>query len=210
MAELNRLLADPTLHSPAARTRAEAIFRDPRVVEIFYEGIEPKIENYRDLRDDHVPFPSRDEGYPRILLLGIPGAGKTTLVRQLIGSHPVRDKFPSTSVHRTTTFETEVIAGPEDYWAAITFMSEDEADFEIRQSISGAALRAVDDQTTDARVAKALLERNDMRFRLKYILDDWPSEEEDDDDPYASDENAQDGGIERAVSDQEAAQLRPN
>lgn len=206
LAELNRLLSDPTLHSPAARTRAETIFKDPRVVEIFYEGIEPKTENYRDLRNDHVPFPARDNGYPRILLLGIPGAGKTTLVRQLIGSHPVRDNFPSISVHRTTTFETEVIAGPKDYSAVVTFMSEDEADFEVRQSVSGAVLRAVDDQATEARVAKALLERNDMRFRLKYILGDWPTEE-DDDDPYASDETAEDETEERTVSDQEVEQL---
>jgi hypothetical protein len=187
VADLNRLLADPSFHSPAARTKAEAAFRDPRVIEIFYDGIEPKNENYRDLRNEHLPFPPREEGYPRILLLGVPGAGKTTLVRQMIGSHPTRDRFPATSINRTTTFETEVIAGPENFAAAITFMSEEEADFEIRQSASAAILRAVGDQTTDARVAKALLERSDMRFRLKYILGDWPAEEFDDD-PYAGEE----------------------
>ena len=111
VAELNGLLADPTLHSPAARAKAEEIFKDPRIIEIFYDGIEPKRENYRDLRNDHLPFPPREDGYPRILLIGVPGAGKTTLVRQLIGSHPVHDRFPSTSVNRTTTFETEIIAG---------------------------------------------------------------------------------------------------
>src|SRR3954447_24231261 len=42
VADLNRLLADPSLHSPAARARAEAAFADPRVIDIFYEGIEPK------------------------------------------------------------------------------------------------------------------------------------------------------------------------
>jgi hypothetical protein len=187
--ELNRLLADPTLHSPASRAKAEAMFKDPRIIEIFYEGIEHKSENYRDLRNDHVPFPPREEGYPRILLLGVPGAGKTTLVRQLIGSHPVRDRFPATSINRTTTFETEVIAGPPEFSAAVTFMSEEEADFEIRQSISAAVLRAVDKEVTNARVAKALLERSDMRFRLKYILGDWPVEEIDDD-PYETDEDA--------------------
>jgi hypothetical protein len=206
VADLNRLLADPTLHSPAARRRAEGIFNDPRVVEIFYEGIEPKIENYRDLRNDHVPFPSREEGYPRILLLGIPGAGKTTLMRQLIGSHPARDKFPATSVHRTTTFETEVIAGLKDYAAAITFMSEEEADFEVRQSVSAAILRAVDEEATDARVAKAVLERNDMRFRLKYILGDWPSDD-DEDDPYASDEDDEHEASGSVVSSQETERL---
>src|SRR4029077_9440464 len=49
--ELNRLLADPTLHSPAARAKAEASF-DRRVVEIFYDGLEPKKQSYRGLRDE--------------------------------------------------------------------------------------------------------------------------------------------------------------
>ncbi len=188
VAELNRLLADPSFHSPAARSKAEAIFKDPRVIEIFFDGIEPKNENYRDLRNEHLPFPPRADGYPRILLLGVPGAGKTTLVRQMIGSHPTRDRFPATSINRTTTFETEVIVGPENFSAAITFMSEEEADFEIRQSVSAAILRAVENETSDARVAKALLERSDMRFRLKYVLGDWPTDEVDDD-PYAEDDS---------------------
>ena len=179
--DLNRLLADPTLHSKAARAKAAGLF-DPRVVEIFYDSIEPMRQGHRALREEHLPFPLREDGYPRILLLGVPGAGKTTLVRQLIGSHPDLDRFPSTSVNRTTTCETEVIVGRKDFAAAITFMSEDEADFEIRQTISGALLRAID-TASDAEVAKVLLEPSDMRFRLKYMLGGWPSEDVDID-PY--------------------------
>jgi hypothetical protein len=185
--DLNRLLADPSFHSPAARSKAEAAFSDPRVIEIFYESIEPKIENYRALREEHLPLKSRADGYPCILLLGVPGAGKTTLVRQFIGSRPGREGFPATSINRTTTFETEIMAGPKDFSAAVTFMSEEEADFEIRQCVSSAILRAVDEEATDARIAKALLERSDMRFRLKYILGDWPQDDVDDD-PYADED----------------------
>lgn len=184
--ELNRLLADSTLHSPAAKAKATTLFNDPRVIDIFYDGLELKSENYRELRNEHLPFPPKEEGYPRILLVGVPGAGKTTLLRQMIGAHPTRDRFPATSINRTTTCETEVIAGLPAYAAAITFMPEEEVDFEVRQSVSSAILRAVDEESTDAGVARALLERSDMRFRLKYILGDWPSDEEDDD-PYASD-----------------------
>lgn len=184
--QLNQVLADSTLHSPTARGKAQARF-DERVVAIFYDGIGAKKHDYRGLREEHLPIPSRKEGYPRILLVGVPGAGKTTLVRQLIGSHPHRDNFPSTSVNRTTTCETEVICGYEDYSAAITFMSEEEADFEIRQSLSGAILRAVN-IASDAAVAKVFLERSDMRFRLKYLLGDWPTEEADID-PYETDDD---------------------
>jgi len=184
--QLNRLLADSTFHSPAARAKAATLF-DPRAVEIFYDGVGSKRQGHRALRDEHLPFPPRSEGYPRILLLGVPGAGKTTLVRQLIGSHPDRDRFPSTSVNRTTTCETEVVTGCEEYSAAITFMSEEEADFEVRQSLSGAILRAVDD-ATDADIAKVFLERSDMRFRLKYVLGDWPRMDIDID-PYETEDN---------------------
>ena len=184
--QLNRLLADSTFHSPAARAKA-ATFYDSRVVDIFYDGIGSQKQDHRALRDEHLPFPPRSEGYPRILLLGVPGAGKTTLVRQLIGSHPDRDRFPSTSVNRTTTCETEVVTGCEDYSAAITFMSEEEADFEVRQSLSGAVLRTIDD-ATDADIAKVFLERSDMRFRLKYLLGDWPSSDIGID-PYETDDN---------------------
>jgi adenylate kinase family enzyme len=157
-------------------------------------------------------FPAREEGFPRILLLGVPGAGKTTLVRQMIGSHPGRDRFPATSINRTTTFETEVIAGLKDFSAAVTFMSEEEADFEVRQSISSAILRAVDDQATNARVAKALLERSDMRFRLKYVLGDWPTEEVDDD-PYATegsttDDEPNDASVSQKEAEEFAAKVR--
>ena len=198
--QLNRLLADVTLHSPTARAKAATLF-DPRVVEIFYDGVGSKKQDYRALRDEHLPFPARSEGYPRILLLGVPGAGKTTLVRQLIGSHPDHDRFPSTSVNRTTICETEVVSGRDDYSAAITFMSEEEADFEVRQSLSGAVLRAVD-EATDAEIAKVFLERSDMRFRLKYLLGDWPHGEVDidpyetqDDNPRQVQENQGDASV---------------
>lgn len=191
IAELNRLLSDPSFHSPAARPKAEATFTDSRVIEIFYEGIEPKIENYRALRQEHLPLKSRAEGYPSILLLGMPGAGKTTLVRQFIGSRPGREGFPATSINRTTTFETEIMAGPKEFAAAVTFMSEEEADFEVRQCVSSAVLRAVDEEASDSRIAKALLERSDMRFRLKYMLGDWPQDEADED-PYAEEDETAD------------------
>ena len=66
----------------------------------------------------------RESGYARLLLLGVPGSGKTTYDRQLMGSHPENDVFRPTSVNRTTTFPIETIFRPGHYRAVVTFLSE--------------------------------------------------------------------------------------
>jgi len=190
--QLNRLLAETSLHTPVAKARAEALF-DPRVVEIFYEGIELAPTSHRDLRDTELSLPPRDQA-PRILLIGPPGAGKTTLVRQLIGTHPEKERFPAASVNRTTTSETEIIVGASSFTAVVSFMSEEEAQFEVRECVGASLLRAID-RASDADVARALLERSDMRFRLKYILGAWPAEDEDED-PYEIDAEQSDASSE--------------
>jgi hypothetical protein len=100
-----------------------------------------------------------------------------------MGSHPKSDAFPPTSVNRTTTFPIETIFRPGDYSAAVTFLSEHETRFELEESVSAAIIRAVTEDVD--RTARDLLEQSDMRFRLKYILGDYQSEDANEDDPYA-------------------------
>ena len=122
--------------------------------------------------------------------MGVPGAGKTTIVRQLIGTNPDTERFPSTSVNRTTTFPTEVaMREGTQYEAVVTFMSEHETRFEIEESLSSAIVEAVDGVTK--KVARALLEKSDMRFRLKYLLGDFVQDSDSEVDPY-DDEEADD------------------
>ena len=108
VSQLNEILRDESLWSVGARPLAEQRF-DPRVVEIFYSELEGVGRNSRAYRDRLLPLPKRDSGYARTLMIGVPGAGKSSLIRQLMGSHPERDRFPSISANRTTTFPTEVI-----------------------------------------------------------------------------------------------------
>ncbi len=182
VAELNEILRDESLWSIGARRQAEARF-DPRVVEMFYAELEPASRNSRVFRDRVLPLPERGSGYTRSLLIGVPGAGKSSLIRQIIDSHPERDRFPSISVNRTTTFPTEVILRGGQFKAVVTFLTEHEARFEVEEAVSGALLSAIEDDKY--RVAKELLEQSDMRFRLKYILGDYASDKSDDEDPYA-------------------------
>src|SRR2546425_9904031 len=73
----------------------------PLVVDIFYHDMVPDIFNAYNIRDAALAFPlSSDSDYRQVLLLGSTGGGKTTVVRQLIGSDPGRERFPSTSTAR--------------------------------------------------------------------------------------------------------------
>lgn len=180
---LNMLLKDESVWSLGAKPEAAKRY-DSRVVEIFYGEIEPRTGVMALLQDRLLPLPSRDEGFARVLLMGVPGAGKTTLVRQFIGTNPKTERFPSTSVNRTTTFPTEVVLRDGPYEGVVTFMSEHEVRFEIEESLSAAFVEAVGGNTKQ--VARVFLEKSDMRFRLKYLLGDY-AEEQAQDDPYAED-----------------------
>jgi len=168
--QLNDLLRSENLWSLGARAEALKHY-DEKVVEIFYGEIEPRVGSALDLRDKLLPLPGREEGYARILLLGVPGAGKTTLVRQLIGTNPKSERFPSTSVNRTTTFPTEIALKEGDFEAVVSFMSEHETRFEVEEALSASIVEGVDHDS--AHVARSFLERSDMRFRLKYLLGDY-------------------------------------
>jgi hypothetical protein len=186
VAQLNEILRDESLWSVGARPEAVRRGFDPRVLEIFYAELEPSSRNAKVLREQALRLPQRDSGYSRQLLIGVPGSGKTSLDRQLMGSHPKRDAFPPTSVNRTTTFPVETIFRSGDYAAVVTFLSEHETRFEIEESVSAAIIRAATDDIE--RTAKDFLEQSDMRFRLKYILGDYQPDETNEDDPYADPE----------------------
>jgi hypothetical protein len=168
--QLNELLSNDALWSIGARAEAAKLY-EPEVLEIFYGEIEPRSPDAKPLRDKLLPLPKQEDGYAKVALIGVPGAGKTTLVRQLIGTHPKLEPwgaFPSTSINRTTTFPTEIILHPGGYEAVVTFMSEPETRFEVEECVSAAIVDAVNgDQDV---VARTFLEKSDMRFRLKYLL----------------------------------------
>ena len=183
--QLNELLANQALWSLGARGEAERLY-EPEVIEIFYGEVEPRTPDARPLRDKLLPLPKREDGYAKVVMLGVPGAGKTTLVRQLIGTHPKREAFPSTSLNRTTTFPAELVLKPGRFDAVVTFMSEHETRFEIEECVSSAIVDAVTGD--EALVARTFLEKSDMRFRLKYLLGDL-DEQDHEVDPYAEDES---------------------
>jgi hypothetical protein len=180
VAQLNILLGDRSWWSADRRGDAEREFA-PQIVSAFFDGIETGRVDTAQLRDTRIPLPGRDDGYARVLLVGTTGAGKTTLLRHLIGSSHESDRFPSTSTAKTTISDTEIVTAEGPFAAAVTFMSEFEVRAHIDECIEAACLAATEGQP-DAKVAGALLTHREQRFRLSYLLGEWDSDSEADDD----------------------------
>ena len=145
-------------------------------------------------------------------MVGVTGAGKTTLLRHLIGSDHRRDRFPSTSTAKTTTADIEIIMKAGPFRSAITFMTEHEARCAVDECLEEACAAAIQDlQHDDSKIAEALLEHREQRFRLSYILGGWPQNQpdfEEDESDYQFDmdfESADEDSLaaDEAVSDAE-------
>ncbi len=172
--ELNVLLGDPRYHDPAARAEADRRF-DSRIVDIFFAGMEVGSTDSAALREAVIRLPGLEsDGYRRVLFLGTTGAGKTTLARQLIGTDPARERFPSTSTAKTTIHDTEIVLADGDWRAVVTFASRDEVREHLNECISAAVLAASRDRADDAAVLRHVLNHVNQRFRFSYVLGNGP------------------------------------
>jgi hypothetical protein len=173
VAQMNQLLADESWWNSSKYNDALTLF-SPVIVDAFYDGMQARIANSASLRDSFIQMPSRAEGYARVLFVGTTGAGKTSLLRHLIGSNPVKDRFPSTSTAKTTVSDIEVIPDEGNYRAAVTFFSEHAIRANVEDCVL-AACSAVWDCAIDEKIADKLLHHADQRFRLSYLLGAWKS-----------------------------------
>lgn len=177
--ELNELLANEEHWEPTARAALSGRF-DDRVLDIFFDGVSPSEHDPEGVRDALLPMPEAEQGYRSALMLGTTGAGKTTLVRQILGTDPATERFPSTSTAKTTTADTELIFDTsEEFRAVVTFVGRDEVLDHLSECVSEAAL-AVFRGTRESEVRRRLLDHPNQRFRFSYILG-RPSAGSDDD-----------------------------
>ena len=189
--QLNTLLADRSWWSIDRKTDAENHF-NPKVVKIFFEGIEAGKIDSAEKRQALIPLPTMADGYSTVLFTGTTGAGKTTLLRHFIGADHKKDRFPSTSTSRTTTADVEIITTDDgiDFEAAVTFMPEHEVRAHINECVEEACLAAIQG-ADDEKVAKSLLSHRENRFRLFYLLGSWsePVEDEVEDEDFSFDDD---------------------
>lgn len=178
LTDLNAILANEELHPPGAREIASRAYH-PTAVACFYEGIEAKIVDPWIKREEVIELPK--DGFSIVQLTGPVGAGKTTLVRQLIGTDPERERFPATSNARTTIFDTEIICAPGDFHAVVSFLSPSQVRSNTEECVQAAVMAAAEGLGKDS-IARKFLTHSEEKFRLNYILGPNPITDEDDED----------------------------
>ncbi len=169
--ELNEILDDETMWSPAGREQATAKY-DARVVGAFFDPMQSESHDGWAVREEMLPLPGgkdANDGYARVQLVGTTGAGKTTVLRQLIGTDPDKERFPSISAAKTTICDIEVILDDGLFRGAVTFIPRDR----VRQYIAECVLAAVTSSVEpcdERETIRRFLEHSEQRFRLSYIL----------------------------------------
>jgi len=172
--DLNHLLSDEKYWSLNEQKQAKEAFHG-KAVDIFYDQMEEDIvKDPWDLRNEKIILPSKEEGYSRVMFLGTTGAGKTTVIRQMIGTDPDEISFPAISSSRTTTCNTEFIFREGDWSGVVTFITQAQAIKLIEECVWEAFRRAVIGEG-EKTIAKALLSHPEQRFRLSYLLGQYRS-----------------------------------
>jgi energy-coupling factor transporter ATP-binding protein EcfA2 len=169
--QMNEILADETLWIPAARSQAIARNYNEIIIRAFYDDLEETEINFRQLRNSQIALP-QDKQYRSMLILGATGVGKTTFLRQLMGTYSKTDRFPTTSAGRTTTCDMEVICASQDnFEGVVTFLTRTEVRTYVEECIQ-AAIHAKLIGTSEEDVVQRFILHKDQRFRLNYILGD--------------------------------------
>lgn len=169
--QLNKILDEPALWNLSSREAVAQRF-DAKIVGAFYDPMLPTSFDPWAVREEAIPLPGASDpsgGYARVLFLGTTGAGKTTIVRQLLGTDPDRERFPSISAAKTTTCDIEIVMDEEPLRAVVSFIPRDR----VRQYIAECVLAAVVTQMDGASeqdIIRRFLEHSEQRFRLSYIL----------------------------------------
>lgn len=168
VSDLNAILANQDLWKPGARERALVDYHTT-AVECFYDGIQTKPWDSWEKREEILPLPTANDGYSTALLTGGTGVGKTTVLRQIIGTDPESERFPATSKNRTTTFETEIICAPGNFHAVVTFLTPERARSYIEECIEAAVMGAAEGLAQKS-VARRFLVHSEGKFRLSYLV----------------------------------------
>ncbi len=167
--QLNEILNDQKMWNPTEKKRAEQRFH-PKVISAFYDNLTPEHRDPWEIREKILPLPSKEDGYVKTLMVGTTGTGKTTVVRQLIGTDPDKERFPSTSAAKTTISNIELITTNDSVFkAVVSFFDKTYVRRHIEECVMAAIMAHL--ETDDkSEVERKFLAHSEQRFRLSYLL----------------------------------------
>ena len=167
--QMNQLLADQSYWNPTEQHRAQQSF-DSKIVAAFYDHLTTEDRDPWAIRNDVIPLPERDDGYARVLFVGTTGAGKTTIVRQFMGTDPVKERFPSISAAKTTISDLEIILSEDEtYKAVVSFFDKSYVRHHIEECVLAALISQIEEGSKEEVEGKFLV-HTEQRFRLSYLL----------------------------------------
>lgn len=166
--QLNAILSSPEMWSPSQRQNLESKF-DSRIVSAFMDGVEPdRYDPWMD-REAEIPLPGADQGYSKVQAVGTTGSGKTTVVRQIVGTDPATERFPSTSAAKTTVCDLEVVLAEGPFKACVSFLPREQVRQFVADCVAASAFTFVEGGA-EADAARRLFEHPEQKFRLNYLL----------------------------------------
>lgn len=205
VAQLNEILSDSTFWNLGARSRAASKYAES-IVAAFYDHLSPELRDGWTERERLLPLPSKEEGYAKVQFVGTTGAGKTTVVRQLLGTDPVKERFPSTSAAKTTICDLEIIVGGEKYEAAVSFIPREQARHFIMECVSAAVSAHLED-SQPSEVVRRFMEHSEQKFRLSYVLGSLHPRRDDDEDELFDDDEEETAGEDAEVTQEDREQF---
>ena len=186
--QLNEILTDEKMWSPTEKNRAEQNYH-PKVVSAFYDNLTPETRDPWAIREKILPLPPKEKNYVRTLMIGTTGAGKTTVVRQLIGTDPEKERFPSTSAAKTTISNIEIITHSESpFKAVVSFFDKNYVRRHIEECVLSAVKAHLETEDINE-VENKFLVHSEQRFRLSYLLGSTKSLSTQDEDEVTDDED---------------------
>ncbi|MEK5394309.1 hypothetical protein [Paenibacillus sp. FSL K6-2859] len=165
--DLETLINNEEYHNIVKKPYALTLF-NKTAVELFYNDIQIKSEkDHEDLRDEKIPMEKDNQ---IIDIEGFSGAGKTSLLSQLLGLDVKKENVLATSSNKTTVSDIEfIIKNTDDFSLVCTFKEKQKIEDYVRELIQRASHEAIGNNEHDS-ITRKFTETADKEFRLQYIV----------------------------------------
>lgn len=167
IADLEALINNEEYHNIVKKTHALTLFNKTSV-ELFYNDIQVKSEKEHEyLREKKIPMEKDNQ---IIDIEGFSGAGKTSLLSQLLGLDVKQESVLATSSNKTTVSDIEfIVKNLDDFSLVCTFKEKQKIEDYVRELIQRASHEAISNNEHDS-IMRKFTETADKEFRLHYIV----------------------------------------